>query len=63
MSSMPHRCEAEPMPALARVTWSLLVLMYSISSATLAGAKSLRATIVIGTSVTRPTGAKASPGL
>ena len=51
------------MPALARVTWSLLVLMYSISSATLAGAKSLRATIVIGTSVTRPTGAKASPGL
>ena len=34
-----------------------------ISSATLPGARSLRPTMVIGTSVTRPTAANASPGL
>jgi hypothetical protein len=63
MNSMPQRCEAEPMPALATVTVSLCALAYSTSSGIDFASKSPRATKVIGTSVTRPMPAKSSPGL
>ncbi len=51
------------MPALASVTLFAFAFTYVTRSWSVAGAKSLRATIVIGTSVTSPTVSKSSRGL
>ncbi len=57
-SITPHRWLAAPMPALASEILSWFFFTYSASSLMLLAGKSERAMMVMGTSTTRPIGAK-----
>src|SRR5438477_7907581 len=62
MKSMPHRCEAAPMPAFAQLTLSLFALMYAMSSLRLFAGSAGLPMIVIGTSFTSPMYSKSLSG-
>ena len=60
MNSRPHRCEAAPRPALARLILPLLASIHFISSAMLLAGKVGLPIKVIGTSLTMPRNSKSS---
>ncbi|MNN49122.1 hypothetical protein D3C81_1636300 [compost metagenome] len=61
-NSRPHRCEAEPIPALASDSLLALALMYGTRSLKVAGGSCLLPTSTIGTSATSPTISKSLSG-